>query len=178
MSHTYESTGTGRRNRRIAGAVAGVMAASAMWAVVPASALADPLSPSTGARVATSGYPTAGSGGDVFYVNASTGNDSNSGLSPSQAWRTPAKVGSSTFGPGDVIASYGSGAQPVLTNPGEWNTGGTVISEIRYGAAAGYTQFVVTLNSGSNTSVVVHAGYWGPGSSSWEQIDDWSLTAQ
>ncbi|MFZ4078620.1 MAG: hypothetical protein ACOYKK_04195 [Microbacteriaceae bacterium] len=37
---------------------------------VEASASADALSPNTGARVTTSGNPTAGSGGTVYYVGA------------------------------------------------------------------------------------------------------------
>jgi hypothetical protein len=114
---------------------------------LPQAAIADPLSPNTGARIATSGTPTAGSGGHVYYVNGSTGNDSNSGLTTGLAWRTLAKVDTSSFVPGDVIAfqrgqtftgtawiesagtsgnpititAYGSGTQPVLTNPGQWN---------------------------------------------------------
>jgi hypothetical protein len=115
-------------------------------ALIAAPASADTLSPNTGARVTTSGNPTAGSGGTVYYVDAVSGSNSNSGTSTGSAWQTLAKVNSSNFGPGDVIAfkrgqtftgsatidnagtstnvitvtAYGSGAQPILTNPGGW----------------------------------------------------------
>lgn len=56
-------------------------------------------------------------------------------------------------------------------------TGGAVLNEVRHGAAGSYTAYTITFNSSSNTSVVVHTGYFGPGSSSWQQIDDWSLSA-
>ncbi len=113
---------------------------------VAASASADALSPNTGARVTTSGNPTAGSGGTVYYVDATSGNNSNSGTATGSAWQSLAKVNSSNFVAGDVIAfkrgqtftgsatidnagtstnfitvtAYGSGAQPILTNPGGW----------------------------------------------------------
>ncbi|MDQ1545181.1 MAG: hypothetical protein QOH69_85 [Actinomycetota bacterium] len=111
------------------------------------AAQADPLSPNTGARVTTSGTPTAGTGGHVYYVDSTSGNDSSSGLTSALAWKTMAKVDSSSYVAGDVIAyrrgetftgaatisnagtstnpititAYGSGTQPVLTNPGQWN---------------------------------------------------------
>jgi hypothetical protein len=136
------------RLRGLAGASAAAAITAALVAGTPNAATADtPLSPNTGARVSTSGTPSASGSGHVYYVNASTGSDSNSGLATSQAWRTLAKVESSTFVPGDVIAfqrgqtftgsawidsagtasnpivftAYGSGAQPVLTNPGQWH---------------------------------------------------------
>ncbi|KZE39470.1 choice-of-anchor Q domain-containing protein [Microbacterium sp. T32] len=114
---------------------------------VASPATADPLSPATGARPSSSGGPTAGSGGTIFYVDATAGSDANAGTSPASAWKTLAKVTSHVFGPGDVVAfergdtftgsatisgggtstnpvtltAYGSGAQPLLTNPGGWN---------------------------------------------------------
>jgi hypothetical protein len=44
-------------------------------------------------------------GGDLpgYYVNATSGNDSNTGKSPAQAWKTIAKVNAATFLPGDNI---------------------------------------------------------------------------
>lgn len=137
---------TGRMRRRLA--IAAVIALTVTGtAVVTSPAHADPLSPLTGARVATSGTPTAPSGSVVYYVDAVAGNDSNTGTSTAQAWKTLAKVDSASFAPGDVIAfkrgqtfsgsatitsagtltspilitAYGSGAQPLLTNPGGWN---------------------------------------------------------
>ncbi|NUU05228.1 choice-of-anchor Q domain-containing protein [Leifsonia sp. C5G2] len=55
---------------------------------------------------------------------------------------------------------------------GAKTTGGTVLGELRHGQAGGYTRYVVTFNSGSNTSVNLHVGLWGAGSGTWEQIDD------
>lgn len=57
-------------------------------------------------------------------------------------------------------------------------TGGSVIKEVQHGAAPGYTQLTVNFNSGSNTTVVMHSGYIGPGSSSWQQLDDVTLVRQ
>jgi hypothetical protein len=117
-------------------------------ATVPAaSASADPLSPDTGARPSTSSPPHASAGGHVYYVDSENGSDSSSGTSAGHAWKTLAKVDAETFSPGDVIAfdrgetftgaatisssgtsaapitvtAYGHGAQPILTNPGQWN---------------------------------------------------------
>lgn len=121
------------------------LAVTALAAVTPAHA--DPLSPATGARASSSGTPTAGPGGTVYYVDSTAGNDANAGTSAASAWKTLAKVTSHTFVPGDVVAfdrgetftgtatisgggtstnpvtvtAYGTGAQPLLTNPGGWN---------------------------------------------------------
>ncbi|RKR75873.1 choice-of-anchor Q domain-containing protein [Frondihabitans australicus] len=125
-------------------AAAGVVG---MTTSVAAPAHADPLSPHTGARPSTSSAPHAGPGGHVYYIDSTNGSDSNTGLSKTSPWKSLAKVNSSTFKPGDVIAfdrgdtftgaatlssggtaanpitvtAYGTGAQPVLTNPGQWN---------------------------------------------------------
>jgi hypothetical protein len=130
--------------RAAAGVAALAITLGMLGAVAPAAA--DPLSPQTGARVTTSGTPTAGPGGTVYYVDATGGNNSNSGTSTGSAWQTLAKVNSSNFVAGDVIAfkrgqtfsgsatidnagtstnfititAYGSGNQPILTNPGGW----------------------------------------------------------
>jgi hypothetical protein len=134
-----------------AAVVVAALVAATLAAVSPAApaarASADPLSPRTGARVSTSGAPHASAGGHVYYVDSRSGNDSNTGRSSAQAWKSLAKVGSGTFGPGDVVAfnrgetfsgaatissagtaaaplvltAYGHGDQPILTNPGQWN---------------------------------------------------------
>ncbi len=41
--------------------------------------------------------------GKTYYVDATGGNDANTGLSPDVAWKTLDKVNRSTFGPGDSI---------------------------------------------------------------------------
>lgn len=124
---------------------AALVGAGALAMAAPAAA--DPMSPQTGARVSTSGNPTASPGGNVYYLDASGGSDSNSGTSSTAAWKTLSKVTAATFGPGDVVAfkrgqtftgsatiaesgttikpivvtAYGTGSQPVLTNPGQLN---------------------------------------------------------
>jgi hypothetical protein len=51
------------------------------------------------------------------------------------------------------------------------NPDGDVLSQVRNGPGANYTHYNVTFNSAGNRSVVVFAGYWGPGPAAWEQID-------
>jgi hypothetical protein len=71
-----------------------------------------------------------------------------------------------------------------LRNSGNFTTGwlgvkttsGAVVAEIPYGAqTTNYGQYTVSFNSGARTSLVLHVGYWGPGASSWEQVDDVSV---
>jgi S-formylglutathione hydrolase FrmB len=50
-------------------------------------------------------------------------------------------------------------------------TGGQVLAEQKFGRFDGYTKLTVTVNSGSNTSVVVYGGLWANGDT-WAQIDD------
>lgn len=54
------------------------------------------------------------------------------------------------------------------------DTSGNVISEDEYNSLPGYTQLTVTLNTGSNSTVVVYGGLWAQGDT-WAQIDDVSL---
>lgn len=51
----------------------------------------------------------------------------------------------------------------------------TPLAEVTYPAESGYTQVTVPFASGSNTSVTLYAGYHGPGSDSYIQLDDVSL---
>lgn len=46
---------------------------------------------------------TRASSGRIFYVDASAGNDNNTGTEPSAAWKTLSKVSSTTFLPGDQV---------------------------------------------------------------------------
>ncbi len=81
--------------------------------------------------------------GRNFYVDPSSGNDNNSGLSPSSAWKTINKINSFAFSAGDTISfkcgerffgytltpgrdsltfnSYGSGDKPVIDGLGSMN---------------------------------------------------------
>ncbi len=54
-------------------------------------------------------------------------------------------------------------------------TGTTPLTETTYQAASGYTQLSLPFASGSNTSVTLYAGYHGPGSDSYVQLDDVSI---
>ncbi|MGW1209056.1 choice-of-anchor Q domain-containing protein [Streptomyces sp. NPDC002499] len=54
-------------------------------------------------------------------------------------------------------------------------TGGTVISEVEHGTAPAYSRVVLTLNSGSNSTLVLHSGYYSPTGSAWQRIDDVAL---
>jgi hypothetical protein len=58
---------------------------------------------------------------------------------------------------------------------GARTTSGTVFSEATFGSLPSYTQKSVSFNSGSNTSVTVYAGFWGPGADSWIRVDDLSV---
>ncbi|WP_169582074.1 MULTISPECIES: choice-of-anchor Q domain-containing protein [Microbacterium] len=133
--------------RPAAATVAVLAITTAVTLAAPTAASADPLSPATGARIQSSGDPSPGSGGTVYYVDSANGNDSNSGTSAGSAWRTLARVTTASFSAGDVIAfkrgqtftgtatidhsgnssnfivvtAYSSGTQPVLTNPGGLN---------------------------------------------------------
>ena len=128
-------------------AVAAAIATGVTAVGLAAPAAADPMSPQTGARVSTSGNPTPGAGGTVYYLDAVAGTDTNNGTSTSTPWKTLSKVTAASFSPGDVVAfkrgqtfpgtatiaeagtitkpivatAYGSGAQPILTNPGGLN---------------------------------------------------------
>ncbi|MFD0712097.1 S-layer homology domain-containing protein [Paenibacillus sp. GCM10027626] len=95
--------------------------------------------------------PVISDGNTTYYVSASSGSDTNDGLSETTAWKTLNKVNASTFGAGDSIllkagdrwneplnlkgsgteelpikvASYGTGSKPVIA----WNApGGGVVS--------------------------------------------------
>lgn len=87
--------------------------------------------------------------GQAYYVDATSGSDSNDGLSPAGAWQTIAKVNASTFNQGDsilfkrgevwtgttllmpssgaagnpiVLADYGTGALPIIDGTGNNRT--------------------------------------------------------
>ena len=53
--------------------------------------------------------------------------------------------------------------------------GGQVVGEQRFGRADNYTQVTRTVNSGSNSTLVVYAGLWANGDT-WAQVDDVSVT--
>ena len=98
-----------------------------------------------GATAAPGPTPVAGAIGATYFIDNAAGNDSSSGTSESDAWRTVGKVSNVTLAPGDrvlfkrggvwsgpltlanagtadrpiTIGSYGSGALPVIQGPGD-----------------------------------------------------------
>jgi S-formylglutathione hydrolase FrmB len=53
--------------------------------------------------------------------------------------------------------------------------GGQVVGEQRFGRLDNYTKVTATVNSGSNTTLVVYAGLWANGDT-WAQVDDVAVT--
>ena len=97
----------------------------------------------------TSDYP-ATPASQVFYIDATHGNDSNSGNNPNQAWKTLAKVNSTNFAAGSLI----------LFERGEtWtdsllvSTSGTSDKPIIYGAYGTGADPVIKAKSGSSFAV-------------------------
>ncbi|MCF6271241.1 MAG: T9SS type A sorting domain-containing protein [Melioribacteraceae bacterium] len=69
--------------------------------------------------------------GETYFINKKTGNDSNSGLSPTEAWENIEKVNGFTFSPGDsVLFSRGSTWHSTFCI----NSSGTEGNPIYYGA--------------------------------------------
>lgn len=75
--------------------------------------------------------------GATYYVNSSTGNDNNSGTTPSSAWQNLTKVDAATFQPGDsILLADGSnwyGQQLTVSSSG---TIGDPITFSNYGSGA------------------------------------------
>ncbi|MEV8395055.1 MULTISPECIES: choice-of-anchor Q domain-containing protein [unclassified Streptomyces] len=57
---------------------------------------------------------------------------------------------------------------------GAKTTGGTVVGEVHHGTAPTYGRVVLTPDSGSNSTLVLHSGYYSPTGSAWQRIDDGS----
>lgn len=72
-------------------------------APVAASAAAAPARPAVAAKADLPGNAPNRTGGKDYYVDATKGRDDDSGTSPKHAWRTLAKVNTTTFQPGDRI---------------------------------------------------------------------------
>ena len=103
----------------------------------------------------------AGAAGTTYYVDSVGGDDGKGGTSASAAWKTPAKVSSMTFGPGDTVCfkrdcqftgalvlhgsgtsanpiaidAYGRGNKPVLIGDATSDSAGTVRLVVRFPAA-------------------------------------------
>jgi hypothetical protein len=89
-------------------------AASATATVTPMGSAAPPVN----------GSPITGAANNAYYVDASAGNDSNDGRSPTTAWRTIAKVNASSFVAGDqVLFKRGEVWREQLTIPSSGSAG-------------------------------------------------------
>jgi hypothetical protein len=128
------------RRKLVGAAVAAVLTAGAAAPAAMAALKAPPL---TGPRHA----PAQWGDGHRYYLDAEQGDDSADGRTPRRAWRTLARLQAATLRPGDTAAfkrgstfagsatlagsgtaarpirltAYGTGADPVLTNPGGLN---------------------------------------------------------
>jgi hypothetical protein len=91
---------------------------------------------------------------DCYYIDSKSGSDSNSGIQPDKPWKTLSKLKTVNLQPGSIvylkrgsiwterlrlftsgtsdkpitITAYGVGAVPILSNPGDTNIEGSVIS--------------------------------------------------
>ena len=74
--------------------------------------------------------------GTAYYVDAAAGNDSASGLDSTRAWRTLARVNSTTFQPGDRILLRAGGRWTGQLWPKGSGTAATPITIDRYGTGA------------------------------------------
>jgi parallel beta-helix repeat protein len=71
--------------------------------------------------------PITAPANNAYYVDASAGNDSNDGRSPTTAWRTIAKVNASSFSPGDsVLFNKGRTWREMLTPPSSGSAGNPI----------------------------------------------------
>jgi hypothetical protein len=64
---------------------------------------------------------------------------------------------------------------PAKGSVGVRTTGGSVIAQQGYGQLTDYTKISVSFNSGSNTSVVIFAGFTDTGAGAWIHVDDWAV---
>jgi hypothetical protein len=67
-------------------------------------------------------------------------------------------------------------AFPAQGSVGVRTTGGTVIAQQGYGQMTNFTKLSVSFNSGSNSSVVIFAGFTDSGAGAWIHVDDWSIS--
>ncbi len=80
--------------------------------------------------------PNIGNDPSYYFVDATHGDDSNSGTSPDQAWRTIDKINNTTFTPGDVIAFKRGEEWHETLSPPSSGTSGNPITFTAYGSGA------------------------------------------
>ncbi len=91
-------------------------------------------------------HTVSGTIGDnlTFYVNGSTGSDSNDGLTPATAWKTISKVNASTFSPGvSILFAGGQTFSGAIVSP----SAGTPAAPITFGSYGGGQ---ATISSGTS----------------------------
>ena len=111
--------------------------------------------------------------GTTYYVDATLGNDSNSGRLSTAAWKTIAKVNAAMFNPGDcILFKRGETWDETLTVP----SSGTSGAHITYGSySGGRKPLITTVDLNGQTYVdVSFTDMWGipsfptfPGFPSW-----------
>jgi hypothetical protein len=119
----------------------------------------------------------------TFYINATTGNDANDGMSPSTPWKTIAKINSyMLFQPGDgILFERGQTWRETLTIPSSGNSthyiafgnyGGNVNKPKLFGSAAitGWTRDSGNVWISNNNVSNPKGGYW-PGSIFFRETD-------
>jgi hypothetical protein len=143
-------------------------------------------SPSLASYWNVDGLPTA-AGVDVASSESHSGNnngyiyDDSGDKKLVDLFQTVAVMPNTTYTlAGWIDASATAGGLFGASTTGGTNIGATVLANTDPGPAthgADYAQYTVTFNSGSETSVVVFAGYTTPGSRSFINVDDVSLVA-
>jgi hypothetical protein len=94
----------------------------------------------------------------TYYVDSVTGTDTNTGLAPTEAWRTLGKVSSIIFQPGDVILfKAGNSWTGTLSLHGS-GTFGNPITVGRYGSGA--KPLLQGAGTVTNVVALIDASYW------------------
>lgn len=130
----------------------------------------------------------------TYYVDASVGNDNNSGMSESQPWRTVSAVKTKDFSPGDVIlfkrgqswndtliprsgssmalinyGAYGTGAKPVLRNFGAVAKSYVHVENLEF-KSTNSDAAVYIMNGSHHISIQNCEIYASPSSSTWAAL--------
>jgi hypothetical protein len=92
-------------------------------------------SPTTTATATPTATPTPAPGAQAYYVDPS-GNDTNSGTSPSSPWRTIARVNSTNLQPGDFVYLKAGGIWRETIKPTSGGIAGSPITYTWYGSGA------------------------------------------
>ena len=97
------TSGASSTTSTTAGASTTTTTATSTTTTVSPGTTSTTVAPTTSTTVASTTSTTLPATGNVYYVDAATGADSNDGTSPSRPWKSVTKVSSMTFQPGDTI---------------------------------------------------------------------------